>query len=146
MTVAREEARPLGEYALLSTTFALLLAGFLAAYGRRIPHRIPFVDVARIGMASYKIGRLIAKEEISTFVRAPVTEDPEAQEPKPTGAERALGELLTCPYCIEVWAASCLSYAYVLFPRETRFATSIFSAQAIADFLNAGFVALRHRS
>jgi hypothetical protein len=31
----------------------------------------------------------------------------------------------------------------VLFPRETRFATTVFGAQAVADFLNAAFVRAR---
>jgi hypothetical protein len=76
-------------------------------------------------------------------VRAPVTRDEDATEPKPYGMERALGELVTCPYCIGVWAASGLSYALVLFPRETRLVTTIFGSQAVADFLNAAFVRLK---
>jgi hypothetical protein len=31
----------------------------------------------------------------------------------------------------------------VLFPRQTRLVNAIFGAQAVADFLNAGFVRLR---
>jgi hypothetical protein len=57
--------------------------------------------------------------------------------------ERALGELVTCPYCLGVWVASGLSYALVLFPRETRLVTTIFGSQAVADFLNAAFVRLK---
>jgi hypothetical protein len=105
-----------------------------------LPERIGFADMARIGLASYKISRLVAKDEVTSFVRAPVTEDPEATEPKPEGAARALGELLTCPYCIGIWVASGLTYSLVLFPRQTRLVTTIFGAQALADFLNAGFV------
>jgi hypothetical protein len=96
----------------------------------------------RIGLASYKIGRLVAKDPVTSFVRAPVTEDPDATEPKPEGAARALGELVTCPYCIGLWVASALSYSLVLFPRQTRLVTTVFGAQAVADFLNAAFVRL----
>ena len=39
--------------------------------------------------------------------------------------------------------AAGFSYGLVLFPRETRFVTALFSAQAIADFLNAGYVKTR---
>ena len=67
-------------------------------------------------------------------------------EPKKEGFARAVGELVTCPYCIGLWVASGLSYGQVLFPRETRFATAIFSAHALADFLNAGFVGLKNQS
>jgi uncharacterized protein DUF1360 len=137
------DERPLSEYAALTTAFGVVLGGFLVVAGRRLPDRITFGDMARIGLASYKIGRLVAKDEVTSWVRAPVTRDAEAREPKPQGIERALGELVTCPYCVGVWAASGLSYALVLYPRQTRLVTTIFGAQAVADFLNAAFVRLR---
>jgi hypothetical protein len=137
-----EEERPLPEYAALAATFGAVLAGFLAVAGHRLPERISLTDTVRVGLASYKVGRLIAKDRVASFVRAPVTDDPDATEPKPEGLPRALGELVTCPYCIGVWAASGFAYALVLFPRQTRLVTTIFGAQAVADFLNAAFVRL----
>jgi hypothetical protein len=138
-----EGERPYAEYAALTAAFSGVLGGFLLLARRRLPERIGFGDVARIGLASYKLGRLVAKDDVTAWVRAPLTQDAEATEPKPEGAARALGELVTCPYCIGVWVASGLSYALVLFPRETRLVTTIFGSQAVADFLNAGFVKLR---
>jgi len=135
--------RPLPEYAALTGVFGAVLGGFLVLVRGRLPERIGFGDVVRIGLASYKLGRLIAKEEVASFVRAPVTQDDEATEPKPDGLQRVLGELVTCPYCIGLWVASGLSYSLVLFPRQTRLVATIFGAQAVADFLNAGFVKLR---
>jgi hypothetical protein len=140
--VATEE-RPLPEYAALTAAFGAVLGGFLIVARRRLPDRIAFGDVVRIGLASYKIGRLVAKDEVTSWVRAPVTRDAEASEPKPQGVQRALGELVTCPYCVGVWAASGLSYALVLYPRQTRLVTTVFGAQAVADFLNAAFVRLK---
>jgi uncharacterized protein DUF1360 len=140
--VATEE-RPLPEYAALTAAFGAVLGGFLVVARRRLPERIAFGDVVRIGLASYKIGRLVAKDEVTSWVRAPVTRDADASEPKPQGVERALGELVTCPYCVGVWAASGLSYALVLYPRQTRLVTTIFGAQAVAEFLNAAFVKLK---
>lgn len=137
------EARPLPQYAALTGTFAAALGGFLLLAGRRLPERPSLADTVRVGLASYKLGRLIAKDPVASFVRAPVTEDPDATEPKREGAARALGELVTCPYCIGLWVASGLSYSLVLFPRQTRLVTTIFGAQAVADFLNAGFVRIR---
>jgi hypothetical protein len=138
-----EDERPLPEYAALAATFGTVLAGFLVGAGRRVPERISLTDTLRIGLASYKVGRLIAKDRVTAFVRAPVTDDPEATEPKREGAARALGELLTCPHCIGLWAASGFAYSLVLFPRQTRLVTTIFGGQAVADFLNAAFVRLR---
>ena len=138
-----DRERPLPEYAALTAAFGAVLGGFLLLARRRLPERIGLVDVVGTGLASYKVGRLVAKDDVTTWVRAPVTEDPDATQPKPQGLERALGELLTCPYCIGVWAASGLSYGLVLFPRQTRLVNAVFGAQAVADFLNAGFVRLR---
>jgi hypothetical protein len=137
------DERPLPEYAALTAAFGAVLGGFLILAGRRLPERIAFGDMARIGLASYKMGRLVAKDEVTSWVRAPVTRDAETSVPKPRGVERALGELVTCPYCVGVWAASGLSYALVLYPRQTRLVTTIFGAQAVADFLNAAFVKLK---
>ena len=111
---------------------------------RRLPERISLTDTVRIGLASYKVGRLIAKDRVTSFVRAPLTEDPEATEPKGDGPARALGELVTCPHCIGLWAASGVTYSLILFPRQTRLVTTIFGGQAIADFLNAAFVRLQN--
>jgi hypothetical protein len=141
-----ENERPLPQYAALAATFGSALGGFLVLERRRIPERESLGDLLRIGLASYKLGRLIAKDRVTSFVRAPVTEDRDATKPKREGAARALGELVTCPYCIGLWVASCLSYSLVLFPRQTRLVTTIFGAQAVADFLNASFVRLQEGS
>jgi hypothetical protein len=144
MSVTPQQAtEPLPEYATLTTVFAGVLGGFLLLARKQLPERVGWSDVARIGLASYKVGRLVAKDEVTKFVRAPVTRNEEASEPEPQGWPRALGELVTCPYCVGLWIAAGFSYGLVLFPRETRFVTALFGAQAVADFLNAGFVKTR---
>ena len=144
MSVTDEQAaEPLPEYAALTTLFASALGGFVLLARGRLPERVGWSDVARIGLASYKVGRLVARDRVARFVRAPVTRDEEASEPEPQGWPRALGELVTCPHCVGLWIAAGFSYGLVLFPRETRFVTALFGAQAIADFLNAGYVKTR---
>lgn len=134
--------RPLPEYAALTVAFGAVLGGFLLLTRRRLPDRVGIGDTVRIGVASYKLGRLVARDEVTSWMRAPVTRDEDATEPKPQGLERALGELVTCPYCVGLWTAAGLSYALVLFPRQTRLVTTIFGGQAVADFLNAAYVRL----
>ena len=145
VTTAQEasETRPLPAYAGLVGLFSGAVGSFLLLARDRLPKRVGFGDVALVGLASYKLGRLIAKDDITSFVRAPVTRDEETQEPEREGLARALGELVTCAYCIGVWTSAGLSVSLVLFPRETRFAAAIFGSQAVADFLNASFVRLR---
>ncbi|HET9214932.1 MAG TPA: DUF1360 domain-containing protein [Gaiellaceae bacterium] len=136
-------ARPLPEYATLVTVFSAALGGFLVLGRNRLPERIGLGDLARVGVASYKVGRLVAKDEVTSWVRAPVTRDEEAQEPEREGMARALGELVTCPYCIGLWVSAVLTAALAVRPRETRVVTTVFGAQAVADFLNAAFVRVR---
>ncbi len=136
-------ARPLPEYATLVTVFSAALGGFLVLGRNRVPERIGLGDLARVGVASYKIGRLVAKDEVTSWVRAPVTRDEDAQEPEREGMARALGELVTCPYCIGLWVSAGLTAALAVRPRETRLVTTVFAAQAVADFLNAAFVRVR---
>ena len=137
------EDRPLAGYATLTSAFWAVFGGFVLAAGRRIPERTPAGDLVRIALASYKMSRVVAKEDVAAFIRAPVTEDPEAQQPKKEGMGAVLGELVTCPYCLGLWFSSALSYAHVLAPRQARFATSIFAAYALTDFLHAGFARVR---
>ncbi|MGH3091877.1 MAG: DUF1360 domain-containing protein, partial [Gaiellaceae bacterium] len=85
-----QKARPLPEYATLSTVFTGALGAFTLLAGNRLPARIGFGDVARIGIASYKLGRLVAKDEVTSFVRAPVTQDEEASEPEREGWRHVL--------------------------------------------------------
>jgi len=138
-----QRRQPLPEYATLATVFSGAVGLFLVGARNRLPERIGFGDMLRVGLASYKLGRLVAKDEVTSWVRAPVTRDAEAQEPEREGMARALGELVTCPYCIGVWVAAGFSAGLVVFPRQTRFAATILGGQAVADFLNAAFVRLR---
>ncbi|MDQ3865301.1 MAG: DUF1360 domain-containing protein [Actinomycetota bacterium] len=137
------EDRPLAGYATLTSAFWAVFGGFLLAAGKRLPDRTPTGDVVRIALASYKMSRVVAKEDVAAFIRAPVTDDPEAQQPKKEGMAAVLGELVTCPYCLGLWFSSALSYAHVIVPRQARFATSIFAAYAVTDFLHAGFARVR---
>lgn len=140
---AVEDERPLPEYATVAAAFWLVFGAFLATSRNRLPDRPRLVDIGLIALSGYKVSRLITKDEVTSFVRAPVTEDADASQPKPEGMARVLGELLTCPYCLGLWVTSALSYSQVLFPRETRFFTTIFGSYAVTDFLHAAFVRLR---
>jgi hypothetical protein len=138
-----EASAPLKEYAAIVAGYSAGLGAFLALERERLPVRLSWEDIALVALAAHKVSRLIAKDEVTKFVRAPVTEDAGAEEPAPEGARRALGKLLTCSSCLGLWASTALAAAIVLRPREGRFVCSIFSAHAIADGLNAAFVRLK---
>jgi hypothetical protein len=72
---AGDEHRPLGGYALLRTIFAGGLTAALVA-GRRRGRPLPEIGVQDVllgGIATHKLARLIAKDKVTSFLRAPFT-------------------------------------------------------------------------
>ena len=79
-------------------------------------------------------------------LRAPFTKNPEesgpsevSEEAAGSGPQRAVGELLACPYCVGMWVASAVMYGLVLAPRPTRFVCSVFAALTGADVLQLAY-------
>jgi hypothetical protein len=149
------ERPPLAAYATFATVFHAAMAGAVAAAkrsGRDLPQRVEAGDIVLIGTASYKLSRLISKKKVTAFVRAPFTElegkgGPAELEEKPrgSGARRALGELLVCPYCLGLWASGGFHAGLLFAPRTTRFSASVLTAMAISDFLQIAYRAAEER-
>jgi len=105
---------PLLAYAGTMAVFGGLFSaaiGVARRSGRDLPKRIDGRDLAAIGVASHKLSRLIAKDKVTTPLRAPFTEYQKDGGPaeveersRGRGARKAVGELLTCPYCLGLWA------------------------------------------
>jgi hypothetical protein len=150
------EERPLGSYSALSATWAATFAAALIAArraGHEPPERIAPWDVVAVGAATQKLSRLITKAKITSFVRAPFVEDEGAagygelsERPAGKGPRRAIGELLVCPYCLSNWIASGFGVGLVAAPRTTRLIAAIYTAEAIADFLQLAYKAAEDRS
>ncbi|HEY0388806.1 MAG TPA: DUF1360 domain-containing protein [Gaiellales bacterium] len=140
-----DQPMPLAGRAALSAGFATAIAGgALAARraGLRIPERLDTGDVLAAGVATYKLARIISKDKVTTFARAPFTEYQERAgrgevEEAPRGGtfRRAVGELLTCPYCLGVWIASGFVGGLVAAPRQTRMVIAAVDVVALSDGL-----------
>jgi Protein of unknown function (DUF1360) len=149
------ERPPLAAYATFATVFHAAMASAVAAAkrsGRDLPERVEAGDIVLIGTASYKLSRLISKKKVTAFVRAPFTElggrgGPAELEEKPRGSgpQRALGELLVCPYCLGLWASGAFHAGLLFAPRATRFSASVLSAMAISDVLQIAYRAAEER-
>jgi hypothetical protein len=149
------ERPPLAAYATFAAVFHGAMATAVAAAkrsGRDLPQRVEPGDVVLIGAASYKLSRLITKKKVTAFVRAPFTElegkgGPAELEEKPrgTGLQRALGELLVCPYCLGLWASGGFHVGLLFAPRATRFSASVLTAMSISDFLQIAYKAAEER-
>ena len=148
---AQGEERPLGGYLLLMAAYGastLGLSGLVRRGGRGLPERIGAADLALIGVATHKCARLLAKDPVTSPLRAPFTTfrgtsgPAELQEePRGTGLRKAVGELIVCPFCVGQWVATGFVFGLVLRPRATRLVASVFAALTVADLLQFAYAA-----
>jgi hypothetical protein len=143
------QERPLGGYATLMAAFAAAGGGFAAwvrASGKELPERISGRDLALVTIATHKASRLIAKDRVTSTVRAPFTrfEDDAgpgevSEKARGRGLRRAVGELIVCPYCMGMWIATAFAAGLVAAPRPTRWAASVLTAVFGSDLLQIAY-------
>lgn len=146
-----EKRPPLLSYAVAMAVFnALFATALLLAkrQGRPLPERVGAADVLTFGIASHKLSRLIAKDKVTSPLRAPFTEfEGEAgpsefsESSRGEGARKAIGEMLICPYCLGLWVVAAFSVGLLFAPRLTRFVAATLSALTISDFLQIAYKA-----
>jgi hypothetical protein len=145
-----QERPPFRTYAALAAIFNGGYAGALIAGKRsgRLPVKVEVQDVLLLGTASHKLSRLITKDKITSFLRAPFTEyqgrggPAEVEErARGEGVRRAIGELLICPYCIGLWASGAFHVGLIFAPRTTRVVASTLTALTVSDFLQIAYKA-----
>lgn len=139
---------PLGSYAALATAFNAALVAGIAATREDLPERFSPGDLLLLGVATHKYSRLVSKDRVTSFLRAPFVRyegdagPSEVEEtPRGEGPRRAIGELVGCPFCVGLWVASGLGLGFVAAPRVTRFVAGIGAALAVADFLHLAHAA-----
>jgi hypothetical protein len=144
--------RPLGGYLKLMSAYgggsaAALLAAKLT--GREPPRLSPW-DVAQLTVATHKLARTLAKDPVTSPLRAPFTtyEGVSApselhEEVRGHGLQHSVGELITCPMCLAQWVATGFGLGLVFAPKTVRLLMSIFTAVAGADFLQHAYVKLQ---
>jgi len=146
--------QPLGAYSVLATaSVTALAAGVTSAYRRgRLPEDIAGKDIVVMGMATHKLARLLTRDPVTSFARAPFVrlEEKEGssirERPRGTGLQRAMGELLSCPQCTGQWVASGLVIGLVHAPRVTRLLGALYASLAIGDMLQFVYVGLKSRA
>lgn len=137
-----DDERPLASYAALSSTFVGAFGGMLIASRKRLPERFSTGDLALIALGTHKLSRTIARERVTRPLRAPFTEvqreDPPlelSERARGRGLRRAVGELLSCPYCLDQWIAGAFIGGLVLAPRPTRATAGMFAVVTGSDYL-----------
>jgi len=150
--MATETRAPHGAYAAIMGTFLTGLggAGLLARLLGRDPEEHRSIDLAMLGLATFKGARTLARDEVTSFLRDPFVAGEAhegGEEPVETGDLRqAIGELVTCTRCIGTWVAAGLTATQVVAPRFGRLVTWTLAAAGANDFLQAGFAALANKS
>lgn len=148
---APHEYRPLGGYLIALGVYAGVTVGLTAvvrATRRPVPVAPSTSDVVLLAVATHKLSRLLSKDAITSPLRAPFTsydrpigtgEVMEQVRDQGSSTRHALGELLSCPFCLAVWVATGLTGGLVLAPRLTRLVATALTAVAGSDFLQLGY-------
>ena len=132
------------DYGALNAVYLALLGTVIAATGRRekADTAIPSREIVPLGVATFALSKVVAREKIGTWVREPFVEQDAEHHPGPPrgrGLRHAIGELLTCTRCVGAWAALALVGLRLLSPRSGRIATTVLATSGANDFLQAAF-------
>lgn len=144
--------RPLGGYVVLMSIFgglAGIAGGAAALWGTQ--KRISPYELLLMTAGTHKLARLVAKDAVTSPVRAPFTRYREEGGPgevmeevrKDGQLRHAVGELLTCPFCLSLWVATGFAIGMLFVPRFTRVVASTLTAVAGADYLQLLYARLQ---
>ncbi|NIH81770.1 DUF1360 domain-containing protein [Amycolatopsis viridis] len=142
--------RPLGGYLVVMLVYTSLVAAAAVAAavtGRRLPRDLRVSDIVLTAMATHKLARTLSKDAVTSPLRAPFTRYADTGGPaevmeevrKPSGLRHSIGELLTCPFCLDMWVVTAFTIGHVFAPRLTRLVTAALSALTGADFLQLAY-------
>jgi hypothetical protein len=144
--------RPLGGYLRLMSAYGTgtLASAAVARLAGRPAQRLSPWDVVQLAAATDKVARLIAKDPVTSPLRAPFTRyeglsapSELEEEVRGHGLQHSVGELLTCPMCLAQWVATGFSVGLVFAPNLVRQVLATFTAIAGADFLQHAYVRLQ---
>lgn len=144
------ESMPLGGYAAILGAYALGVGGAFWTLDRagRLPERIDGGDLLLLGVATHKLTRTITKDWVTAPLRAPFTEyqgsgiaGEVSERARGRGLRKAVGDLVTCPFCSGPWVAGALLCGFALAPRLTRAVASTFAVVAVSDFAHRAYEA-----
>ena len=127
-------------------------AAAVRASGRELPERIPFGDALLLTVGTFRLARRLAKDPVTSPLRAPFTRFQGASGHAEVaeevrvhgGATHAVGELLTCPFCLAQWVGTGFVFGYITAPRATRLAALTMTMVAGSDVLQFAYDAIQN--
>lgn len=146
------------------SAYALIIAAYLSFFGlvaalagrqRRLPSQFPpSRDLFILGVATFRLSRLITHDRVTSVIRLPFVEEGKGEEqiegtqeqPKGRGIQLALGQLLNCSWCSSMWAGTFNLAAYTLFPGVGRLFLLALTTSGLAEMLDPVFPMLNYLS
>jgi hypothetical protein len=149
------EERPLaGDLGAMGVYLGLVsaVAAAVRASGRQLPDRIPLGDAVLLTVGTFRLARRLAKDPVTAPIRAPFTRFEGAsghaevaeEVREHGGAKHAVGELLTCPFCLAQWVGTGFVFGYVAAPKATRLAALTMTMVAGSDVLQFAYDAIQN--
>jgi hypothetical protein len=149
------EPRPLaGDLGAMGVYVGLVSAAAAAVRvsGRELPERIPVGDAVLLTVATFRLARRLAKDPVTAPIRAPFTRFEGAsghaevaeEVREHGGVKHAVGELLTCPFCLAQWVGTGLVFGYVTAPKATRLAALTMTMVAGSDVLQFAYDSIQN--
>ena len=141
--VSKTPTKPI-DYAALSAGYGALTGALLVAARARDAEAIRPGELPVMGLATFALAKLIAKEKVDSWVREPFLEEKPNGERRPKGKRMryAVGELLSCTRCVGSWSALGLVGMRLLRPREAQVVLPVLALAAANDWLQTGFTTL----
>jgi hypothetical protein len=152
-----EKHRPLGGYVVVLCVYSFVVGVttlIAVATGRRLPERWHLQDLITVALGTHKLSRTLTKDAVTSPLRAPFTRYAGTGGPAEVHEEvrsdsqfrHSMGELLTCPFCLDMWVATGFVIGLVFAPRFTRLVAGSFSALTGADFLQLAYAMAQQAS
>ncbi|MGG7104984.1 DUF1360 domain-containing protein [Rhodococcus sp. 24CO] len=140
----------LGGHAAILAVYGFLVASVVAvaaATNRTLPEAMSGKDILMTAAASHKLARTLTKAEIARPIRTPVTRKagdggPGEVSETPSGRSglrRSIGTLLTCPFCMDLWAVTGFTVARIFAPRLTHVVVNSLAVWVGADFFQLAY-------
>ena len=146
------DERPLTGYALLASTYSgAALAAVAALTARRGRSAYPPPgELALLTAATFMLTHTITKDSVTSFARSPFTtyEAPAGpgqvtESPREGSVRHAVGELVTCPFCLSQWVGTALVAGYAAAPRATRWVATTMTVVAGSNVLQTAYAMLQ---
>lgn len=142
--------------------YSALLAAYVVGVGlvfgsvwprRDRTERIGVREALLFGIAIHKIGRIVTKDWVTSPLRAPFTRYHKStgggeveERSRGQGIQRAIGDLVTCPWCIAPWIAAAMYATFLANPAAARFVATAATSVAVSDSLQHAYSAVKRLS